>query len=124
MYKKLIFLIINFTMSYYICDDNVAIYGLMCSLSIKEIIGNQQLISEIIDKILEHKDEYYINNMKIIDTDDTIYGDIDFLAFVDNYGSDMDKLKTANFIESEVENLLDWFDKFSVNSQTKSARNV
>jgi hypothetical protein len=93
---------------------------LKCVVNMRVYGNNQNYISVVIDSII--KQGMYNNTILIVDEDNDSY--FDFPEFVDKYGSDEDRLKFVEFIEEEIEMLLNCIKLVSTKTPTKSARNV
>ena len=109
-------------MDYYIEDCYDLGCHIQCTVNMKNHRNDQEYISEVIDKVIESG--YIYCNIVIADVDKNVYDGETLSDFVDQFGSDEDRLKVAAFIEDEIDNLLEHLNKTSGALPTKSARKV
>jgi hypothetical protein len=109
-------------MDYYIEDCYDHGCHTECTVNMKSHKNDREYVSKVIDKVIESGHLY--RNLVITDVDRDVYDGETLSDFVDQFGSDEDRLKVSAFIESEIDILLEHLKKASGTSPTKSARTV
>jgi hypothetical protein len=91
--------------------------GLKCTVNLELHRNNQKIISEIIDQLVSSECLYFFSEITINDI-------MNLSEFVNQYGTNEDRLKVIKFIEDDIQYLTDRIKEISRWNKTKSARNV